>query len=105
MIVGLHHTFMYFLNLVIDAKDFTLKRSSFHIFRPKAIKLLSPYFEDLRCLTRMTKGLTLESLLGLNMFFMKLGLILLIVLKISKGKLRSLLIFIVVVFLFFNKIG
>ena len=54
MIVGLHHTFIYFLNLVIDAKDFTLKRSSFHIFRPKAIKLLSPYFEDLRCLTRMS---------------------------------------------------
>ena len=45
----------------------------------------------------------LGSLLGVNMFFMKLGLILLIVLKMFVAKVCNLLISTLVVLSFFNK--
>ena len=45
----------------------------------------------------------LGSLLGVNMFFMKLGLILLIVLKMFVAKVCNLLISTLVVLFFFNK--
>ena len=50
-------------------------------------------------------GLILGSLLGVNMSFMKFGLILLIVLKISIAIVHNLLIFIVVVLFFCNKVA
>ena len=44
--LGLSHVLIYSLNLMIAVKDFTSEGSRFHIFGPKAIKLLSPYFAD-----------------------------------------------------------
>ena len=48
---------------------------------------------------------TLASLSGVHMSFMKLGLILLIALKISIAQIPNLLIFIVGVLFFFNKVA
>ena len=101
----LHLHLVYSLNLVVDVKVFTLEGCRFHIFGPKGIKLLSLYFAELRCLTRISKGLILGSLLWVNMSFIKLRLILLIVLKISVAKVCNLLISIVVAFYFFNKVA
>ena len=98
-----NHVLIYSLNLVTDVKDFTLEGSWFHIFGPKVIRLLSPYFGELRCLTRMSKGLILGSLLGVNMSFHETR-INIIVLKISIAKVRNLLISFVAVLLFFNKV-
>ena len=90
---------------MIGVNYFTSEGSWFHIFGPKAIKLLSPYFADLWCLTKISKGLILGFLLEVNMSFMTLGLVLLVVLKIYVAKKCVILISVMVVLLFFNKVA
>ena len=100
--IGPNHVLIYSLNSVIDVKDFTLEGSWFRIFRPKAIKPLSPYFVDFWCRTKKSLGLILRSLFGV---FMKLGLILLTILKNYIAKVRNLLLSMVVVIFVFNKVA
>ena len=92
--VGPDHDLTYSLNLLRDVSFFIFSGSAFHIFGPCTMRLLLSYFSVLRFLTSKSKGQTLEFVLDVKMFFMKLGLSSLTVLNISVASVLILLIFI-----------
>ena len=80
------HRSMYSLNFLCEVSDLIFSGNIFQIFRPSAIKLLSPLVAELRLLTNMMLGRTLAFSFDANMFFIKVGLRLLTVLKVSVVK-------------------
>ena len=90
--VGPYHDLIYSLILIRDVTFFIFSGSLFNIFGLCAMRLLLPYFLWLRFLTSKSKGQTLEFVLDVKIFFMKLGFSSLTVLNISITSVLLLLI-------------